>query len=204
MHRAKGNRIVRASVLPFWDNGHNIYWDPLNWLVKNGYLIVLIYISFFNELLFVWGAGTFTAELLLWYCAMFLWRDMDSRQLLHVHRYFQVEKQGLTYIRSLNYQYSCRSAIKCDLAAILFLWTSYRLGTRHSARHSLNTRNVTNWKLNLKENIIKILRRRNDERSCNYRNWTLFLLRYEMWFKLHLIVENVIFKTFHTSVKSRK
>ena len=38
-------------------NCHNIYRCPLIWLVKNGHLIVLTCISFFNELLFVFMRG---------------------------------------------------------------------------------------------------------------------------------------------------
>ena len=39
----------------------------------------------------------------------------------------------------------------------LFFWTSWRLRTRHSARHtiSINARNVINWKRDFKENIIE-------------------------------------------------
>ena len=67
-------------------NCHNIYWDPLIWLVKNGHLIALTCISFFNEPgPYSWGAGPFTTELLLWYCAMLLWREMDSLQLLTLY-----------------------------------------------------------------------------------------------------------------------
>ena len=64
-----------------------IYWTLLIWLVKNGHLIAFTCISFFDEPgpflwgLFSWGTGPFTTELLLWYCAMLLWREMDSRQL---------------------------------------------------------------------------------------------------------------------------
>ena len=39
-------------------NCHNIYWDPLIWLVKNGHLIALTCISFSNEPgPYSWGAG---------------------------------------------------------------------------------------------------------------------------------------------------
>ena len=38
-------------------NCHNIYWDPLIWFFKNGHLIVLTCISFFNELQFVFMTG---------------------------------------------------------------------------------------------------------------------------------------------------
>ena len=39
-------------------NCHNIYWDPLIWLVENGHLIALTCISFFNEPgPYSWGAG---------------------------------------------------------------------------------------------------------------------------------------------------
>ena len=39
------------------------------------------------------------------------------------------------------------------------------------ARHSLNARNVINWKRYFKERIFKKkLRRKNKERSCNYKN----------------------------------
>ena len=66
-------------------NCHNIYWDPLIWLVKNGHLIALTCISFFNEPgPYSWGAGPFTTELLLWYW-MLLWREMDSVQLLTLY-----------------------------------------------------------------------------------------------------------------------
>ena len=67
-------------------NCHNIYWDPLIWLVKNGHLIALTCILFFNEPgPYSWGAGPFMTELLLWYCAMLLWREMDSLQLLTLY-----------------------------------------------------------------------------------------------------------------------
>ena len=67
-------------------NCHNIYWTPLIWLVKNGHLLALNCISFFNEPgPYSWGAGPFTTELLLWYCAMLLWRDTDSLQLLTLY-----------------------------------------------------------------------------------------------------------------------
>ena len=71
-------------------NCHNIYWDPLIWLVENGHLIALTCISFFNKPgPYSWGAGPFrgpfTSELLLWYCAMLLWREMDSLRLLTVY-----------------------------------------------------------------------------------------------------------------------
>ena len=92
-------------------NCHNIYWDPLIWLVKNGHLIALTCISFFNEPgPYSWGAGPFTTELLLWYCAMLLWREMDSLQLLTLYLALAFTpifsgssvKQRLTYIRRLN------------------------------------------------------------------------------------------------------
>ena len=38
-------------------NCHNIYWDSLIWLVKNGHLTVLSCILFFNELLVVFTRG---------------------------------------------------------------------------------------------------------------------------------------------------
>ena len=38
-------------------NCHNIYRDPLIWLVKNGHLVILTCFSFFNELLFVFMRG---------------------------------------------------------------------------------------------------------------------------------------------------
>ena len=87
-------------------NCHNIYWDPLIWFAKNGHLIALTCILFFNEPSpYSWGGGPFTKELLLWYCAIYL----DRLQLLtlntlhlHLHIYFQVEKQRWTYIRRLN------------------------------------------------------------------------------------------------------
>ena len=71
-------------------NCHNIYWDPLIWLVENGHLIALTCISFFNEPgPYSWGVGPFrgpfTSVLLLWYCAMLLWREMDSLWLLTVY-----------------------------------------------------------------------------------------------------------------------
>ena len=45
-------------------NCYNIYWDPLIWLVKNGHLIALTCISFFNESsLYSWGAEPFTTDL---------------------------------------------------------------------------------------------------------------------------------------------
>ena len=73
-------------ILSYNYNCHNIYWDPLIWLVKNGHLIALTCISFFNEPgPYSWGAGPFTTELLLWYCAMLLWREMDSLQLLTLY-----------------------------------------------------------------------------------------------------------------------
>ena len=59
-------------------NCHNIYWDPLSWMVKNGHLIILTCISFFNEHSFVLMRG-------VWYCATLLWREMDSRQLLTLY-----------------------------------------------------------------------------------------------------------------------
>ena len=66
-------------------NCHNIYRCPLIWLVKNGH-IVLTCISFFNELLFIFmRGGDIHAELLFWYCAMLLWIEMDSRQLLTLY-----------------------------------------------------------------------------------------------------------------------
>ena len=80
--------ILKLNVLIFHHNYncHNIYWDPLIWLVKNGHLIALTCISFFNEPgPYSWGAGPFTTELLLWYCAMLLWREMDSLQLLTLY-----------------------------------------------------------------------------------------------------------------------
>ena len=61
-------------------NCQNIYWDPLIWLVKSSHLLVLTCICFLmNTCSYSWGARTFMAELLLWYCAMLLWREMDSR-----------------------------------------------------------------------------------------------------------------------------
>ena len=75
-----------GRILGYNYNCHNIYWDPLIWLVKNGHLIALTCISFFNEPgPYSWGAGPFTTELLLWYCAMLLWREMDSLQLLTLY-----------------------------------------------------------------------------------------------------------------------
>ena len=73
---------MQTEIPKYNYNCHNIYWYPLNWLVKNGHLIALTCISFFNEPgPYSWGAGPFTTELLLWYCAMLLWREMDSLQL---------------------------------------------------------------------------------------------------------------------------
>ena len=58
-------------------------------------------------------------------------------------------------------------AVQCDLAAILIL----NVVTSTFACHSLNARNVIFLERNFKENIIKkILRRKNKERSCNYKN----------------------------------
>ena len=80
-------KCVFLEILKSYNyNCHNIYWDPLIWLVKNGHLIALTCISFFNEPgPYSWGAGPFTTELLLWYCAMLLWREMDSLQLLTLY-----------------------------------------------------------------------------------------------------------------------
>ena len=82
--------ITRACICSYNYNCRNIYWDPLIWLVENGHLIALICISFFNEPgPYSWGAGPFRgpfmSELLLWYCAMLLWREMDSLRLLTVY-----------------------------------------------------------------------------------------------------------------------
>ena len=45
------HRLINTTVIKF------IYWEPLIWLVKNGQLIVLTCISFFNELRFVLMRG---------------------------------------------------------------------------------------------------------------------------------------------------
>ena len=58
----------------------------LIWLANNGHLIALTCFSFCYEPgPYSWGAGPFTTELLLWYCAMLLWREMDSLQLLTLY-----------------------------------------------------------------------------------------------------------------------
>ena len=88
------------------NNCHNIYWYLLIWLVKNGHLIVLSCISFLNELPFVFTRGG-DIHFLFWYCAMILWREMNSRQLLTLYisltwltcSHLQVEKRNLTNIR---------------------------------------------------------------------------------------------------------
>ena len=51
-----------AQVKVYWIliavyNYHSIYWDLLIWSVKNGHLIILTCISFFNELRFVFMRG---------------------------------------------------------------------------------------------------------------------------------------------------
>ena len=111
-------------------------------------------------------ATTCTYTLLLYaYTDIFRWKSKDL----------------LTYNASIN------SIVQCDLAAILI----FNIVTSTFARHSLNARNVINWERNFKENIIKILRRKNKEKGANYENLKIFFcvsLRYEMPFKLQLIL----------------
>ena len=74
-------------------------------------------------------------------------------------------KDLLTYSASINSIHAdllsnATSPPSCFLNAV----------TSTFARHSLNARNVINWERKFKENIVKILRRKNKERSCNYKN----------------------------------
>ena len=106
-----------------------------------------------------WGVGTITAELLLWYCSMLLWREMDSRQLLTL--YFTLTQIFSGGKAKINLHMMLKLTIfmppiylmppPCHLV-FLMLW---RLRTRHSERHSLNAWNVINWKRYFEENIIK-------------------------------------------------
>ena len=47
--------------------------------------IDLYFIFQWTRSVFMRGAGPFTTELLLWYCAMLQWREMDSLQLLTLY-----------------------------------------------------------------------------------------------------------------------
>ena len=56
------------------------------------------------------------------------------------------------------------------------------------ARHSLNARNVINWKCNLKKNIIKILKRKNKKGVIIRIEFFWVSLRYEMLGKLYILI----------------
>ena len=73
----------------------------------------------------------------------------------------------------LTYNASINNSINADQLSNAISPPSCFLNavTSSFARHSLNTRNVINWERNFKEKIVKkILRRKNKERSCNYKN----------------------------------
>ena len=90
-----------------------------------------------------------TAGLLLWYCAVLLRSEMDSRQLLTLcftlTEIFLCRKAKINLLTTIKL--SVFMSISCLKRSRRF-WTSWRLRTRHSARHSLDARNF-------KENINK-------------------------------------------------
>ena len=103
---------------------------------------------------------------------MLLRREMDSGQLLTL--YFTLTQifsggKAMIYLHTML-QLTVFMPISCPMPSrrhLVFL----NVVTSTFARHSLIARNVINWERNLKENIIKkILRRKNKERSCNYKN----------------------------------
>ena len=70
-----------STSIPYNYNCHNIYWDPLICLVKNSFDCIDLYFIFqWTSVRIHEGPG-----LLFWYCAMLLWRQMDSRQLLSTY-----------------------------------------------------------------------------------------------------------------------
>ena len=96
------------------------------------------------------GQWATTYTLLYAYIDIFRWKSKDL----------------LTYNASINSIHADQlsnpiSPPSCFLNAV----------TSTFACHSLNARNVINWERNFKENIVIImLRRKNKERSCNYKN----------------------------------
>ena len=87
-------------------NCHNIYWDPLIWLVKNGHLIALTCISFSNEPgPYSWGGRGHSRQ--NYFCDTVQcfneekWTACNYWHFtLHLHIYFQVEKQRLTEVHT--------------------------------------------------------------------------------------------------------
>ena len=112
-----------------------------------------------NSCSYSWGAGTFTAELLLWCCAMLLWRELDNRQLLSLYFILtQILSGGKAKINlqtKLNLTVfmpiSCLMWSGCHLVFFNIVMSSYA----SLCSNSLNVRNLVNWKCNFKENIIK-------------------------------------------------
>ena len=102
---------------------------------------------------------------------MLLRREMDRGQLLTLYfsltQIFSIGKAKI-YLHTML-QLTVFMPISCPMRSRRHLDFERREVT--FARHSLNARNVNNWERNFKENIIKkILRRKNKERSCNYKN----------------------------------
>ena len=79
---------------------HNIYWDPLIWLVKNGHLIVLTCISFFNELpsVFMRGGDIHYRTSFVILCDASMKRNGQSATTITLI----FSRQRLTYIRRLK------------------------------------------------------------------------------------------------------
>ena len=98
---------------------------------------------------------------------------MDSPELLTL--YFtltQISSGGKAKINlhtALNQQYSCQSAT--GLMRSCRHLGFYNVVRSTYAHHSLNARNFINWKCSFKVNKIKkILGRKNNKRSCIYKN----------------------------------
>ena len=131
---------------------------------------------------------------------MLLWREIDSRQILTPYftltQIFLGGKSKINLRVHTTFKITVFMPMSCLMRSRrhLVFWTSWRKRRRHShsARYSLNTRNGINWKRNFKENIIKnYLGERITIEVVIFSNWKLFFcvsLKYEMSFKLHLIL----------------
>ena len=105
---------------------------------------------------------------------MLLRREMDSGQLLTLYftlaQIFSGGKAKIYLHTMLQLHVTVFMPISCPMRSRRHL-DFLNVVTSTFALHSLNARNVISWKSNFKENIIKkILRRKNMERSCNYKN----------------------------------
>ena len=136
-------------------NRHNIHRVPVIWLVKNGHLIVLTCVSFFNELPFVFMRGGDIHGRAYCDTVQCLYEEkctVDNCMYMYLQSYTDIfrRKKHTTLKLTVFMQISCLIRSRRHL-----VFTSWRVRTRHSALHSLNAWNVINWRHTFKEIIIK-------------------------------------------------